>query len=495
MTHLIAALDSFKGLAPTASDWYSLLPEIVIAGLGVFALLQSLFLPSNARWLIPSVARIGLVFAAYLSINAIQNPDSDFSGLLGDGSSTWRLLFITCALLTSLIASRFIKAHGADDAEYHHLLLLVTAAFMVLSQANHVVSFFVALEMATVGLYILVGFLRKSNASLEAGVKYLVAGGLSSALLLMGFVLLYGVAGMNQGVTDALSFDDIASALTASPNSVLGLVGAALVICGVAFKIGSFPFHSWIPDVYQGAPTPTTALLATSSKAAGVVGLIILMQGPLLPILPQVSIVLTVLAAGSLLTGNVGALGSTQTKRALALSGVSHAGFILAGLSTVSSKSQFPYAHGIVLLYLGAYCVATFATMGALAAIPAESDDRRSLLDLRGLIRRSPSLTASLTLGIGSLAGIPPSLGFFTKLMVLLLLIQTQAWGLLALSVVSVAISIYYYFSIIREATLRTTVDDKSTSLSLPWATQNLPLFLGILTALGGILLALLKYN
>ena len=311
----------------------------------------------------------------------------------------------------------------------------------------------------------------------------------------MGFVLLYGVAGMNQGVTDALSFDDIALALTANPNSVLGLVGAALVICGVAFKIGSFPFHSWIPDVYQGAPTPTTALLATSSKAAGVVGLIILMQGPLLPILPQVSIVLTVLAAGSLLTGNVGALGSTQTKRALALSGVSHAGFILAGLSTVSSKSQFPYAHGIVLLYLGAYCVATFATMGALAAIPAESDDRRSLLDLRGLIRRSPSLTASLTLGIGSLAGIPPSLGFFTKLMVLLLLIQTQAWGLLALSVVSVAISIYYYFAIIREATLRTTVDDKSTSLSLPWATQNLPLFLGILTALGGILLALLKYN
>jgi NADH-quinone oxidoreductase subunit N len=133
--------------------------------------------------------------------------------------------------------------------------------------------------------------------------------------------------------------------------------------------------------------------------------------------------------------------------------------------------------------------------MGAVAAIPAESDDRRSLLDLRGLIRRSPSLTASLTLGIGSLAGIPPSLGFFTKLLVLLLLIQAQAWGLLALSVVSVAISIYYYFAIIREATLRTSVDDKSATLSLPWATQNLPLFLGILTALGGILLALLNYN
>jgi NADH-quinone oxidoreductase subunit N len=495
MTPLIAALDSFRGLAPTAGDWYSILPEIVIAGLGVFALLQSLFLPSNARWLIPSVARIGLVFAAYLSINAVDTSENNFAGLLFGGSPSWRLLFITCALLTSLIASRFIKTNGADDAEYHHLLLLVTAAFMVLSQANHVVSFFVALEMATVGLYILVGFLRKSNASLEAGVKYLVAGGLSSALLLMGFVLLYGVAGMKQGVTDALSFNDIAAALKDTPGSALGLAGAALVICGVAFKIGSFPFQSWIPDVYQGAPTPTTALLATSSKAAGVVGLIILMKGPLLPILPQVSIVLTVLAAGSLLAGNLGALGSTQTKRALALSGVSHAGFILAALSTISAESKFLYTHFVVLFYLGAYCIATFATMGAVAAIPAESDDRRSLLDLRGLIRRSPSLTASLTLGIGSLAGIPPSLGFFTKLLVLLLLIQAQAWGLLALSVVSVAVSIYYYFAIIREATVRTSLDDKSAPLSLPWATQNLPLFLGILTAIGGILLALLNYN
>ena len=495
MTHLIAALDSFQGLATTASDWRSILPEIVIAGLGVFALLQSLFLPSNARWLIPSVARVGLAFAAYLSINAIQTPESNFSGLLFGGSNAWRLLFITCALLTSLIGSRFIKSSGADDAEYHHLLLLVTAAFMVLSQANHVVSFFVALETATVSLYILVGFLRKSNASLEAGVKYLVAGGLSSALLLMGFVLLYGVAGMNQGVADALSFNDIALGLTANPNSVLGLVGAALVICGVAFKIGSFPFHSWIPDVYQGAPTPTTALLATSSKAAGVVGLIILMQGPLLPILPQVSIVLTVLAAGSLLAGNLGALGSTQTKRALALSGVSHAGFILAALSTITAESQFLYTHSIVILYLAAYCLATFATMGAIAAIPAESDDRRSLLDLRGLIRRSPSLTASLTLGIGSLAGIPPSLGFFTKLAVLLALIQAQAWGLLALSVVSVAISIYYYFAIIREATLRTSVDDKPATTNLPWATSALPLFLGFLTILGGILLALVQLS
>ena len=141
---------------------------------------------------------------------------------------------------------------------------------------------------------------------------------------------------------------------------------------------------------------------------------------------------LTVLAAGSLLAGNLGALGSTQTKRALALSGVSHAGFLLAAIAAGGEE-----ATGLVLLYLIAYAIATFATLGALAALPAESDDRRPLLGLRGLIRRSGSLTASLTLGIGSLAGIPPSLGFLTKLMVLIVLVNAQAWGLLALAVVA----------------------------------------------------------
>lgn len=490
MTPLLPDLAPLKALAPTSGDWLAILPEILVAGLGLFALLQSLILPARGRWLIPAFARIGLVLAAVLAWyppclpESGQFPDELFGGLLTQQDVLWRLLFIGCALLASLMASRFFRARDADDAEYHHVLLLVTAALMVLAMAHHVVTFFVALETATVGLYILVGFLRKSTASLEAGVKYLVAGGLSSALLLMGFVLLYGFTGMTQPGVDALSFAGITQAVSAAPNDPLMLVGAALVLCGVAFKLGAFPFHGWIPDVYQGAPTPTTAVLATSSKAAGAIALLLLVnQGPLVGISDKVCAVLAVLAGGSLLAGNLGALGSTQAKRALALSGVSHVGFLLAGI--VASQGIIT---GVAIIYLIPYAIATFATLGALAAIPAESDDRRPLLGLRGLIRRSGSLTASLTLGIGSLAGVPPSLGFFAKIMVLQMLVQAGCWGLLTLAVISVAISIHYYFSIIREATSRTAPEGDADPIDAPWVSRAIPLALGILTVVGGFL-------
>ena len=492
MSPLLLDLAPFKALAPTSQDWLAILPEIVIAGLGLFALLQALILPARGRWLIPTFARLGLVAAAMLAWYPPGLPESGqfsnelFGGLLAQQDVLWRLLFIGCALLTSLVASRFFRDREGNDAEYHHVLLLVTAALMVLAQSNHVVSFFVALETATVGLYILVGFLRKSAASLEAGVKYLVAGGLSSALLLMGFVLLYGFTGMTKPGVDALSFEGIAQAVAASPNDPLMLVGAALVLCGVAFKLGAFPFHGWIPDVYQGAPTPTTAVLATSSKAAGVIALLLLVnQGPLVAISDKVCAVLTLLAAGSLLAGNLGALGSTQAKRALALSGVSHVGYLLAAI--VASEGA---VSGVALYYLIPYAIATFASLGALAAIPAESDDRRPLLGLRGLIRRSGSLTASLTLGIGSLAGVPPSLGFFAKIMVLQMLAQAGCWGLLTLAVISVAISIPYYFSILREATSRPAPEGvHGVRRPHDHSTRALPLVLGLLTVIGGLLL------
>lgn len=492
----LAALDAFKAAAPQGGDWASILPEILVAGLGLFALLQSLVLPAAGRWLIPAVARIGLVLAGFLAYHAGESVGPRFGGLLLQDESTqlWRQLFLLCALLTSLVGARFFRERGADEAEFHHILLLVTGALMILAQSCHVVTFFVALETATVGLYVLCGFLRRSAASLESGVRYLVAGGLSSALLLMGFVLLHGLAGMHlpKG-SDPLHFGSIAAALLAHGGDPLALAGASLVLAGLGFKLGAFPFHGWVPDVYQGAPTPTTALLATASKSAGVVGLILVVAGPLAPLAPRLAPVLAVLAGGSLLAGNLAALGSSDAKRALALSGVSHAGFLLAGVAGIvqlrSEAGTFGAADlalPVVLAYLLAYVLGTFATLGSLAGLPAEADERRPLVALRGLIRRSPALAAGLTLGIGSLAGIPPSLGFFAKLLVLWVLVSAESWILLALAVASVAISIHYYFSIIREATVRTQPDG-AVAPELPLRARALPLALGILTVLLGL--------
>lgn len=496
MTPLLAALDAFKAAAAETGDWASVLPEILVAGLGLFALAQALVLPARGRWLIPAVARLGLLLAGFLSYHSGDVVGHRFGGLLLQDEATplWRLLFILCALLTSLVGARFFRSRGADEAEFHHILLLVTAALMTLAQSAHVVTFFVSLETATVGLYVLCGFLRRSAASLEAGVKYLVAGGLSSALLLMGFVLLHGLAGMHlpKG-SDPLQFGQIAAALAVHGSHPLALVGAALVISGVGFKLGAFPFHGWVPDVYQGAPTPVTALLATASKSAGVVGLVLLLAGPLAPLSARLLPALTLLAGGSLLAGNLAALGSSDAKRALALSGVSHAGFILAAIVAIVTAqagggpvNAADIALPALLAYLLAYVLGTFATLGTLAELPAESDERRPLVSLRGLIRRSPPLAASLTLGIGSLAGIPPSIGFFAKLLVLWVLAMAQCWLLLGLAAVSVAISIHYYFSIIREATVRSPAED-APAPAVAWRARALPLALGVLTLLLGL--------
>jgi NADH-quinone oxidoreductase subunit N len=503
MIPFLADIDpAFKVLAPRPADWLSILPEIAVAGLSLLCLLQAMFLPKALRFLIPNTARIGLVLVAIMALTTgpwVQSADvASFAGLLRQNLPTdgVRMVFLLSALLTSFLAEGFLRDRDAAVADYHHVLLVVTAAFMLLAQSNHFVTFFLALETAAVGLYVLVGYLRRSEASLEAGVKYLVAGGLSSALLLMGIVLVYGALGAVPGVTDSLNFTQIGKALAAQSIahtiSPLTLTGIALILGGVAFKLGAFPFHAWIPDVYQGAPTPTTAFLGTASKAAGAFTLVLLATGPFAPIATKLAPLLAVGAVMTLLVGNLGALATTDVKRTLALSGVSHAGFILAAVTAalvLPGANAFGYdVEQVIVIYLLAYVVGTFLTAQALVSLPAVEDHRRPQLALRGLLRRSPLLASSLGFGIGSLAGVPPSVGFIAKLLVLVLLVSAKLWWVLGAALIGVAISIHYYFSILREAVVRPTdANEELASLEIPFGTRFL---IGVLTAssiLGGL--------
>ncbi len=503
MIPFLADIDPvFKALAPRSADWQSILPEIAVAGLSLICLLQAMLLPKTLRFLIPNTARIGLVLVAVMALAPgawVQPADvSSFAGLLRQNLPTdgVRMVFLLSALLTSFLAERFLQERDAAVADYHHVLLVVTAAFMILVQSNHFVTFFLALETAAVGLYVLVGYLRRSEASLEAGVKYLVAGGLSSALLLMGIVLVYGALGSVAGVTDSLNFTQIGKVLAAQTAahavSPLTLAGIALILGGVAFKLGAFPFHAWIPDVYQGAPTPTTAFLGTASKAAGAFTLILLATGPFAPLAVKLAPLLAVAAVLTLLAGNLGALATTDVKRTLALSGVAHAGFILAAVTAalaLPDVTAFGYdVEQVVVIYLLAYVIGTFLTAQTLVSLPAAEDHRRPQLALRGLLRRSPILASSLGFGIGSLAGIPPSVGFVAKLLVLVLLVKAKLWWVLGAGLVGVAISIHYYFSVLREAVVRPTEDNEELSpLEVPFGSRFL---IGVLTAasiLGGL--------
>jgi NADH-quinone oxidoreductase subunit N len=503
MIPFLADIDlAFKLLAPRPADWPTILPELAVAGLALLCLLQAMFLPKGLRTLIPLTARAGLALVAVMALSGgpwALPPDAEpFAGLLRQNLplAGVRVVFLLSALLTSFLAERFLRDRDAAVADYHHVLLVVTAAFMLLAQSNHFVTFFLALETAAVGLYVLVGYLRRSEASLEAGVKYLVAGGLSSALLLMGIVLVYGALGAAPGVTDSLHFTQIGATLAtqakAGAVSPLALAGVALILGGVAFKLGAFPFHAWIPDVYQGAPTPTTAFLGTASKAAGAFTLLLLVTGPFAALAPKIAPLLAVGAVLTLLAGNLGALATTDVKRTLALSGVSHAGFILAAVTAalvLPGADAFGYdVEQVVVIYLLAYVVGTFLAAQALVALPAAEDHRRPQLALRGLLRRSPLLAGSLGFGIGSLAGIPPSVGFIAKLLVLALLVAAQLWWVLGAALVGVAVSIHYYFSILREAVVRPTEDGEELApLEVPFGARFLAGLLMAASVLGGL--------
>jgi NADH-quinone oxidoreductase subunit N len=336
--------------------------------------------------------------------------------------------------------------------EFYHIVMVVTAAMMLLVQSNHFVMFFVALETVTIGFYILVSYFRDNSLTLEAGLKYLVLGALSSAIMLFGIVLLYGAVGKvtTDGVAHTgFEFGAVAEFLRQNPDSFLGIAGALLVLSGVAFKIGAFPFHIWIPDVYQGAPTPVTAFLAVSSKAAGFAVLLTLVQNVFTPLEGVLVPVLSLMAAATILTGNLSALTQRNTKRLMGLSGISHAGYLLLG---VVASFSVGWAAGAVWFYLFTYLLASMAVFGVMAYVTGANDADQELDHYERLARTNPFLGAVLAVGVGSLAGIPPLAGFMGKLLLFVAAYQAHLYWLLGVAIIGVILSIYYYFGWIKAA-------------------------------------------
>lgn len=455
-------LEALKQLAAT-NHWSALAPEI---GLGVVALVLlalELLLPKRTlAVVVPRVALLGFAGALAWVIrdwNTAFLGQEIFGGLVlqTTDSQIMRVFFLIASALVGFIAAVVLPRNKAPKVEFYHVLLVATGALMLLAQSHHFVLLFVALETVTVSFYILVAFFRSSTFSLEAGLKYLVMGSLSSALLLFGIVLLYGAAGnplLAGHSADAMNFTALGNFLWQNPNNPLALVGAALVLSGIAFKIGAVPFQIWVPDVYQGAPTPVTAFLAVSSKAAGFALLLILVRGPFLPLVHITIPLLSTFAALSLLFGNLAALGQRNVKRLMGLSGVSHAGFLLVGVvASIAREDAVSWAPAAVYFYLFTYLLGAMATFGVMAHVSVAADDAdQDFRHYAGLARRSPLLGAVLACGVGSLAGIPPLAGFIGKLMIFIAAFHAHQWTLLAVAIVAVVISIYYYFGWVRSA-------------------------------------------
>ncbi len=355
-----------------------------------------------------------------------------------DTLAIWAKQFsMLTTLLTILISIRFFGESDDHLSEYFILQLLVCLGMMLVSSTADFFSSFVALELMTVSFYVLVSFQRKNILCLEAALKYLIYGGVSSGILLYGIALIYGSSG-------EIHFAKVAEYALFHIKSNLLLMGLLLVLVGLAFKISAVPFHWWTADVYEGAPTPTVALLSIGSKGAGFVLLIRVLfevfpsyQAKWLPLLIFAS-------GGSILYGNLAALSQSNLKRLMGYSSISHSGYMLLGVAASSVMGL-----SAVLYYLLGYLLANALIFGVMCETAAENP-RQDIRSYAGLSDRSGWAATALVFGLLSLAGIPPLAGFFGKLLLFQVTFEQSFFILLGLAVLGVVCSLYYYLGVIR---------------------------------------------
>ncbi|MBF0490158.1 MAG: NADH-quinone oxidoreductase subunit N [Candidatus Omnitrophica bacterium] len=364
---------------------------------------------------------------------------STFGGMFVMDSLAWffKGFFLLAMVFVFAMTQQYFKALGGRRNEFYLLLWLALIGMSLIASAADFLILFIALEIMTISLYVMTAYLKSDKLSLEAGMKYLILGALSSGFFLYGISFLYGV-------THSTRFEAILGYVGTHAMNPMMLFGMVLVFSAVAFKIAAIPFHMWVPDVYQGAPTPVTALLSVGSKAAGFVMLMRLFFGIFAPWHQEWGLTLAVLSAITMTYGNLVAMFQTNIKRLLGYSSISHAGYLLMGAAagTVLGASAMNfYLLGYLFTNLAAFLVIV------LVFVAIKSDE---IADYAGLSKRSGLLAATLLLALVSLAGMPPLAGFFGKFALLVSVIQSGYTWLALIAAVNIVISLYYYLLIVK---------------------------------------------
>jgi len=362
------------------------------------------------------------------------------SYVLDDLAMFFKRFFLVAALLVLLMAAEFRGRIGAGISEFYSLILFALAGMMFAASANDFPMLFVSIELITVTFYILTSFQRSRLTSLEAGIKYLILGALASSFMVFGIALVYGASG-------AMNFLELPVKAAALAETPVFLFGLLLLIAGLAFKIAAFPLQIWAPDVYQGAPAPVVAFLAVGSKAAGFVLLLrVLFHALPIELVTRWKGLLMAMAAISILYGSLCAIPQRNLKRLLGYSSIANAGYLLLGVAALSGAGQ-----AAVLYYLGGYLFTVLAAFTVICVV-LRAADAEDISALAGLHQRSPVLAGAMTLAMVSLAGVPPLAGFFGKFLLFKAAIEqgSSYYWLIAVAIVGVVISLYYYFGVIR---------------------------------------------
>lgn len=461
---------------------------VVLLGLG-FLLLDLWTAPEHRRKLgYVAAFAVFVVFVCSFRIDVVEPKLAFNNGYVLDPLALFfKRFFLLAAVLVLIMAAEFADRIEAGISEYYSLILFALSGMMFAASANDFTMLFVSLETITVTFYVLTSFQRSRVQSLEAGVKYLVIGGLSTGFTVFGIALVSGTATtvIANHALNGMNFGDLAQYVkyVSEHNSTppLLIAGLVLILAGLGFKIAAVPFQIWAPDVYQGSPAPTTAFLAVGSKAAGFV----LLLRVLFTAVPDITMhwekFLIVLSAITILYGNLCALPQRNLKRLLGYSSIAHAGYLLMGVAAMS-----PAGSSAVLYYLGGYLFTVLAAFIVITVAMRKVQDE-DVATLGGLNKRSPFLATAMTLSMVSLAGIPPLAGFFGKFLLLKAIIERGAlvpayYGLAGVAVVGVVISLYYYFGVVRAIYWSKDVSDPST-IFVPLTTK-----LALITCMAGIL-------
>ena len=423
-------------------DYSLLIPEFMLGGLAALVLGVDLFLGDRLRRdYIPYLSAAGLAVILGVSL-AWVNKESDFAGLIQIDNFTtfFRVFFIGVTFFITLASAHFVRGRLRHAGEYYALLILSTIGAIYMAASRELLTAYISLELLSFSLYVLVSFAKFDPKSNEGGLKYMILGAFSSAMLLYGISFIYGIAG-------STTYTEIAAAVAGSTDEFdfALLMGLVLIVAGLGFKVAAVPFHMWTPDAYEGAPLPITAYLSVTSKAAGFALLLRLFTGAFLPVLDDWQWMIAALAAITMTVGNVVAIQQHNIKRLLAYSSIGQVGFMLMGIAALSQG-----AASALVLHIAGYAVTNLAVFIPVIAYYNLSG-KDEIADYRGMAERAPFLAASLSIALFSLSGLPIFAGFLTKFILFQAAAQEGFLWLSALAVVNSVISLYYYLNIIKQ--------------------------------------------
>ena len=449
---MLQQLSDFVGPEVT---WWAMSPFIVLVAGALAMLLAGALTPTWPRGLYAWTSAAIAVVAGGLAMTQWDDISDEGAGTLVGGALAFdgfamfaTIIICTAVVLVSLLTSDYLHGTPNEGPEVYALYQVAAVGGIVMASANDLIVLFLGLETLSLALYVLAAGNRRSDASAESGMKYFVLGGFSSAFLLYGIALIYGVTGstnISEMVTALQSGVDLQN-----PDT-LALAGIALLLVGLGFKVAAVPFHLWVPDVYQGAPSPVTAFMASAGKAAAFAAMLRVLVIALPFYRDDWQPVIWVLALLSLLVGSIMAVVQRNVKRMLAFSSVSHAGFILVGVEAAAhTAGQADPGPGIpsVLLYLMLYAVLVIGSFAVVTVVAQDAEGDSSLDAFEGLARRRPWLALAFTVLLLAQAGVPLTSGFVAKFGVIGAAVEEESYALAVIAMVSAVIAAFIYLRI-----------------------------------------------